>query len=320
MQVVNMGRSDLKVSQVALGGMSFGPEEWMVDSQLANQIITAAIDGGINYIDTANIYSGGKSEEIIGHVVKEYRDEIVLSTKVGGKFNDIHQGFGRKDLRYQLRESLKRLQTDYVDIYYLHTWFDSLNVDEISSTMDSFVREGKTSYLGLSNVLGYQLAEYDLTSMMEDLERPIIVQNHYNAVYREDEREVIPYCKKYKIAYSPFSPIAAGFLSGKYEKGSVSDTPRTRTYPVMKSRYFKEEDFNVLESMKSVASDMDVKPAQIAIAYTISKGFIPVLGATKVEHVEDAVAAASLTLKAEHIRRIEESYIPHPVIKGTAGY
>lgn len=321
MRRVRVGFSDLLVSQLCLGGMSFGDAaEWMVRGEEAKRIIEFAIDRGINFIDTANIYSHGKSEEIIGEVVKEYRDDVVISTKVGGKVSETHYGFSRKEIRNELRKSLRRIQTDYVDIYLLHIWFDHLDMLEVLRTLDALVNAGYIHYIGVSNFMGYQLAEFDTLARIYGLCRPVIVQNHYNAVYREDEREVIPYCRKHNISYSAFSPLAAGFLTGKYVRGVEPDSPRVRGYPVMKKRYFRDEDFDVLDVIKEIASEKDVKPAQIALAYVISKGFIPVFGATKLEHVSDAVEALDIKLSPDDIRRIEDKYKPHPVIKGTAGY
>ena len=220
----------------------------------------------------------------------------------------------------EIRNSLKNLRTDYIDIYFLHTIFDSVDFRDTARTLSNFISSGKAGYVGLSNFTGYQLAEfYTIMDMQENI-RPAIVQNHYNAVYREDERDVIPFCEKHGIAYSPFSPIAAGFLSGKYKKGSENETTRTKTYPVMKERYFSDADFDVLDSIEEIAKNRSINVSQLALAYVLNKGFIPVIGATKPEYLEDDMAALDIKLSKEEMELIEKRYIPHRIVKGTAGY
>ncbi len=320
MEYVNLGYTDLKVSRLCLGGMSFGSAAWMADRENSIKIIKKAIDYGINFIDTANIYSAGESEKIIGEALTGYRNELVISTKGGGKINDFVQGFSRPVLANELKNSIKNLRTDYVDIYFLHTIFDSVDLADTAKTLSDFVSSGRVGYAGLSNFAGYQVAEfYTILSIKENI-RPVIVQNHYNAVYREDERDTIAFCNRHHIAYSPFSPLAAGFLSGKYRRGENTETTRTKTYPVMKSRYFSDADFDVLESMEELAREKGIKISQLALAYILHKGFIPVIGATKLEYLDDDIEALKIRLSNSDIMRIEEKYIPHKIVKGTAGY
>ena len=320
MEYTKLGRTDLRVSKLCLGGMSFGKAKWMADPETSKKIIKKAIDYGINFIDTANLYSSGDSEKIIGEAITGYRNELVISTKGGGKINDFTQGFSRTVLVNEIRNSLKNLRTDYIDIYFLHTIFDSVDFRDTARTLSNFISSGKAGYVGLSNFTGYQLAEfYTIMDMQENI-RPAIVQNHYNAVYREDERDVIPFCEKHGIAYSPFSPIAAGFLSGKYKKGSENETTRTKTYPVMKERYFSDADFDVLDSIEEIAKNRSINVSQLALAYVLNKGFIPVIGATKPEYLEDDIAALDIKLSKEEMELIEKRYIPHRIVKGTAGY
>ena len=320
MEYTNLGYTDLKVSKLCLGGMSFGSAAWMADRQTSIKIIKKAIDYGINFIDTANIYSSGESEKIVGEAVSGYRSELVISTKGGGKINDFVQGFSRTVLGNELRNSIKNLRTDYVDIYFLHTIFDNVDFSDTAKTLSEFVSSGKVGYTGLSNFAGYQLAEFYTVMDLQENIRPVIVQNHYNAVYREDERDAINFCNKHHIAYSPFSPLAAGFLSGKYRRGENTETTRTRTYPVMKSRYFSNEDYDVLESMEEVARSKGISVSQLALAYILNKGFIPVIGATKPEYLDDDIEALKIKLGKDDIAAIEEKYKPHRIIKGTAGY
>ncbi len=320
MKYVNLGYTDLKVSELCLGGMSFGSSEWMANKDNADKIIKKAIDSGINFIDTANIYSGGESEKIIGEAIKGYRNGIVLSTKGGGKISNFYQGFSRTVLNFEIKESLKNLQTDYVDIYFLHTIFDDVDFDDTAKTLSHFIDHGYTMYTGLSNFTGYQMAEFYYISKLKYNFRPVILQNHYNAVYREDERDAVPFCRKHNISYSPFSPMAAGFLSGKYSRNGNNSTARTRTYPVMNKRYFHDCDFDVLESMETLAQEKGVKVSQLALAYVLSKGFIPVIGATKPEYIDDDLEALEIKLSDDDKNMIEKMYRPHPIIKGTAGY
>ncbi len=320
MEYTNLGYTDLRVSRLCLGGMSFGSSEWMVNGETARNIIKKAIDNGINFIDTANIYSNGESEKIIGDVLKDYRENLVISTKGGGKLSEFYQGFSRKVLSKEIEMSLKNLKTDYVDIYFMHTIFYSTDLNDLIKTLSDFIVSGKTHYIGLSNFPGSLLAEFYTISDLIYNFRPIIVQNHYNAVYREDERDVIPFCNSHGIAYSPFSPMAAGFLSGKYSRNGNNETTRTRSYPVMKSRYFKDFDFDVLDEINEIAREKDVKASQIALAYVLSKNFIPVIGVTKLEYLDDDIEALDIKLSSDDIKRIEEKYKPHNVINGTAGY
>ena len=320
MEYVNLGYTDLKVSRICLGGMSFGRAAWMADRENSIKIIKKAIDVGINFIDTANLYSSGESEKIIGEAITGYRNDLVISTKGGGKINNFVQGFSRTVLANELRTSIKNLRTDYVDIYFLHTIFDTVDFADTAKTLSDFVSSGKVGYVGASNFAGYQLAEFYTVLNLNENIRPVIVQNHYNAVYREDERDTIAFCNKHKIAYSPFSPLAAGFLSGKYKRGENIETTRTKTYPVMKSRYFSGPDFDVLESMKELALEKGVSVSQLALAYILYKGFIPVVGATKPEYLDDDIEALKIRLSNSDIIKIEEKYIPHKIVKGTAGY
>ncbi len=320
MRFIKLGSTDLNVSQIGIGGMSFGSAGWMVGIDKASEIIKRAVNMGINYIDTANIYSNGESEAIIGKITEEMKDDLVISTKVGGKVSDSHSGFSRKELEYQLKQSMKRLRTNSIDLYFLHTWFDSLNPSEIIDTLNDMVQNGSIMYYGLSNISGYQLATIDTMAHDKDKERPQIVQNHYNAIYREDERDVIPYCKLRSIAYSPFSPLAAGFLTGKYQRGKEPETVRSKEYPVMKQRYFHDNDFDVLDSIVEVSQELGITCAAVSIAYLLHKKFLPVIGVSNLEYLADVESAFELTLKKDHVDRIDRNYLPHSVAKGTAGY
>lgn len=320
MKFLRLGRSDLRVSSVGLGGFSFGKAGWMVGPEVAQRVFRRAVDIGINYIDTANVYSGGESERIIGKLIEGNRDNLILSTKVGGPMDDVHMGFSRKEMEMQIRHSLDRLRTDYLDIYLLHTWFDRLDIREIAGILDGLVKDGRTMYYGLSNVSGYQVAEFDTVAAERSMERPAIVQNHYNAVYREDERDVIPYCGMKSITYSPFSPLAAGFLSGKYRRGEEPDTVRSREYRIMTKRYFHDNDFDILDEITEVSSEQGATTTAVSLAYVMSRGFLPVVGISNPDHLDDVESAISINLSKEQSERIERNYRPHDVYMGTAGY
>ncbi|MEM0140350.1 MAG: aldo/keto reductase [Ferroplasma sp.] len=320
MEYIKLGYTDLNVSRLCLGGMSFGSSKWMANGDKAEKIIKKAIDVGINFIDTANIYSNGESEKIIGRAINGYRDKLVISTKGGGKISALEQGFSRPVLNHEINKSLENLQTGYVDIYFLHTIFDYVDFDDVATTLSNFISWGKTCYAGLSNFSGSQLAEFYEISNLKHNFKPAILQNHYNAVYREDERDAIPFCNKHKIAYSPFSPIAAGFLSGKYSRNGNNETVRTESYPAMKGRYFKAYDFDVLEAIEELSKQKGAKVSQVALAYILSKGFIPVIGATKPEYIDDDIEALDIKITDDDRRVIEKNYLPHAVINGTAGY
>ncbi len=319
MEYINLGKTNMKISKLCLGGMSFGNSEWMADRENSIKIIKKAIDYGINYIDTANIYSSGKSEEITGEAIDGH-DDIIISTKGAGKMDEFNSGFSRKNLIKALNGSLKRLKRDHVDIYFLHTFFDDVDINDVAKTYNKFIMDGTVYYPGLSNIAGYQLAEFYTAMNMRYNIKPEIVQNHYNVVYREDERDVIPFCSKKGITYSPFSPIAAGFLSGKYKRGENNESVRTKSYPVMKKRYFKDYDYDVLNKIMDVSIDSGTKPSQVALAYIIKKGFIPVIGVNKIEYLEDDINALDVKLTNENIKTIDSAYKPHEIIQGTAGY
>ncbi len=320
MRYLRLGHSDLSISSIGLGGFSFGTSGWMVGTETAAKILRRAVDLGINYVDTANVYSNGESEKIIGKITEGLREDLIISTKFGGPMSPHHQGFSRKEAEYQLRGSLGRLKTNYVDIFMPHTWFDHLDTGEMLRTLNGMVESGLTRYYGLSNPTSYQLAEADTLASERGIERPQIVQNHYNAIYREDERGVIPFSRIKGITYSPFSPLAAGFLSGKYEKGKDPDSVRSREYQLMRKRYFQENDFEIVEEIRKIAKELGTSLPSVSLAYLLKKGFLPIVGISNPKHLSDLEAAFNINLKDEHIRDIEDAYVPHAVRMGTAGY
>lgn len=320
MRYIKLGRTDLNISQIGLGGFSFGTSGWMVGAEAASVILKRARDLGINYIDTANVYSKGESESIIGKITDGTRNELIISTKFGGPMDEIHKGFSRKEAELQLSASLKRLRTHYVDIYMPHTWFEHLDAGEMVRTMNSFIERGQANYYGFSNPTSYQLVEADTIARERDLESPQVVQNHFNAVYREEERDVVPYCLSKSITFSPFSPLAAGFLTGKYQRGVEPDSVRSKEYKLMKDRYFQENDFDILDKVKEIGRDIDASPASVSLSFLLEKGFLPIVGISNPDHLEDVRRSLEINLKKEHMDSLDKIYKPHVPMRGTAGY
>ncbi len=317
MQYSILGKTNVKVSRIALGGMSFGTEPWMASREISKKIIAKAIDKGINFIDTADVYSEGESERIIGEAVSGNREELIIATKVGLEFgSEINStGLSRKRLYSQLNGSLKRLKTDYVDIYQLHRWDYNTDLREVLTTITDFISEGKVRYFGATSLYSYQIQRlYDM-AFYEGLERITYYSPRYNLAYREEEREGIPLCRELGIAIAPYSPLARGFLTGKYKRNEVPDTVRYRTDKYFPGGYFKPEDFDVLEALEEVAKQKGAKPSQIALAWLFNKPWITsvLLGATKPEYIDDAVEALDIKLDKHDVELLEKPYKPHEV-------
>ena len=289
----------------------------MLEIDEARPIIEKAIDLGVNFFDTANAYSRGRSEEILGEIIKGRRDDLVVATKVYFPMSDRpnDRGLSRLHIMRQIDGSLKRLGTDHVDLYQIHRWDYETPIEETIRTLDDLVRMGKTLYVGASSMYAWQFSKALWTSDRLGLTRFISMQNHYNLCYREEEREMIPLCRDQGIGLTPWSPLARGFLTGKYKRGVTPNSIRYRTDPNLAERFFKPEDFDVLEEVLRVADEKDATPSQIALAWLFHKGVTaPVIGATKVQHVEEAVEALSVRLEPDDIRRLEAPYKPHPIM------
>ncbi len=318
MEYVRLGSAGVKVSRICLGTMSFGnSEEWMVEIDKAKPILNRALDLGVDFFDTANVYSKGRSEEILGELLKGRRDDVVLATKVrleaGQGPNDI--GLSRHHILAQVRRSLKRLQTDRIDLYQIHRWDYETPIDETLLALDYLIKRGMVEYIGASSMFAWQLAKALYISDLLHATRFVSIQNHYNLCYREEEREMIPLCKDQGLAVLPWSPLARGFLTGKYTRGKAPDSARYRTDKYMAERFFRPEDFDVLERVEEVAKEKGVTPSQIALAWLRHKGVnAPIIGATRVEHVEEAVESLSVQLSSDDMKRLEEPYKPHPIL------
>lgn len=323
MEYVNLGSAGVKVSRICLGCMSFGNDNgWKLELAEARPLVQKAVDLGINFFDTANVYSVGRSEEITGECLKGYRDDVVLATKVWGTMgkgpND--SGLSRLHIMRQVKASLRRLQTDHIDLYQIHRWDSTTPIEETLTTLNDIVRQGMARYIGASNTYAWQLMKALHTSEKLGLEKFVSIQNHYNLAYREEEREMIPLCKETGVAVIPWSPLGRGFLTGKYKRG---ETPKTVRYEnermygrnLLADRYFRPEDFDIVETVVAMAREKGVSPSQIAIAWLLRKGVTaPIIGATKAQHIEEAVEALGVKLDSDDIKRLEEPYKPHPVI------
>jgi 1-deoxyxylulose-5-phosphate synthase len=311
----------MKVSRICLGTMSFGNESgWMLELEAAKPILKRSLDLGINFYDTANSYSSGRSEEIVGELLKDVRDDIVLATKVrsvvGEGVND--SGLSRYHIMREVDKSLRRLQTDRIDLYQIHRWDYETPIAETLQALDDLVHSGKVRYIGASSMFAWQFAKALYTSDLLKISRFVSMQDHYSLAYREEEREMIPLCKDQNIAVIPFSPLARGFLSGKYRRGDTPDTPRYQGDHLLPERFFRPEDFDVAERTEEVAKEKGVTPSQVALSWLLHKGVTaPIIGATKVQHVEEAVAALEVKLTADDMKRLEEPYKLHPIIAHT---
>lgn len=320
---VKLGAAGLKVSNICLGTMSFGSKEWQrwtIDERTSRNIVKTALELGINFFDTADVYSNGASEEILGRSLREFarRDQVVIATKVNGPMgsgpND--RGLSRKHIFDAAEASLKRLGVDCIDLYQIHRWDYEVPIEETLCALHDLVRSGKVRYIGASSMFAWEFAKSLYRSDASGYTRFVSMQNHYNLVYREEEREMIPLCKEEGVALLPWSPLARGFLAGNRSRAGAGETLRAKTDEYAHRLYYRESDFSVADRALELARRRGVKPVQIALAWMMSKPWItsPVVGATSVEHIKDAVAALGISLTSEEVSFLEEPYIPHPVL------
>ena len=319
MEYVNLGDTGLRVSRVCLGMMSFGKHEsreWALDETAAEPIVRRAVDGGVIFFDTADVYNGGQSEVVTGRLLRKLfgtREEYVVATKVRGKTMPGQNGGGlsRKHILASIDASLQRLELDYVDLYQIHRWDDATPIDETMDALDDVVRAGKARYIGASSMYAWQFAKAQNAGPT-----PFVsMQNHYNLIYREEEREMIPQCLDQGVGVLPWSPLARGLLAGSRTSSGEQLTTRAKSDPFLDSLYRPELDIPVIDHVAEVAAEAGVSSAQVALAWLMHKPGVtaPIVGSTKVEHVEDALAAESLSLSDEQIARLEEPYVAHPI-------
>ena len=303
---------------MSFGGPDSEGYEWTIGYEDSKKIIDRAVDLGINFFDTADVYSNGRSEQIVGKALEGRRDDVILATKVGLPTGEGpgDRGLGRKHVRRNLSRSLANLRTDRVDLYQIHRWDYNTPIEKVLGTLTEAVREGKVDYLGGSSMWAWQFAKSLYTSDRLGLERFRTMQDHYNLAYREEEREMIPLCREEGIPILPWSPLGRGFLTGKYRRRAKPATIRYKADAYLGRRYFRPEDFDVVERLEEVASEKGLKPAQLALAWLISKKEVaaPIIGPTKLEQLEELVVGAEVHLKASDAKRLEEPYRTHPVL------
>ena len=298
--------------------MSFGNSEaWMIEIDKAKQIVKRALDLGVNFYDTANVYSNGRSEEIVGELLKDHRDDVVLASKVRLPTGEgpNREGLSRYHIMSQVKKSLRRLQTERIDLYQIHRWDYATPIEETLHTLGDLVHQGMVNYIGASSMWAWQFAKALYTSDKLGLARFVSMQNHYSLCYREEEREMIPLCKDQGIGLLPWSPLARGFLTGRYKRGKTPESSRYRADKYFAERFFRPEDFDVVERAEEIAKEKDATTAQIALAWLLYKGVnAPIFGATKVEHLEEAVASVDIKLSEDDVKRLEEPYKPHRIL------
>jgi len=325
MEYVRLGSTGLKVSRICLGCMSYGSSKWrpwVLDEDAAKPFIRLALERGINFFDTADIYSLGASETVLGRALKEFsqrRSDVVIATKVNSKMGEgpNEKGLSRKHIMDSIDASLKRLGTDYVDLYQIHRWDAETPIEETLDALDDVVRAGKTRYIGASSMFAWQFSRALHVSDSRGFSRFVSMQNHYNLVYREEEREMIPLCRAEGIGLIPWSPMARGFLAGnRVPEGKQGETVRAKSDDFAQSLYFQPDDFAVAERAREVAAMRNVKPAQVALAWIATRPGVtaPIVGATKPGHLEEAIAALDIALDAEEVKKLEEPYRPHGVL------
>lgn len=322
MEYIKFGNTGMDVSRLCLGGMSFGDSEkwihqWVLNEDKSRPIIKKALELGINFFDTANVYSGGTSEEILGRALKDYanRDEIVIATKVHGQMHKGPNGSGlsRKAIMSEIDKSLKRLGTDYVDLYIIHRWDYNTPIEETMEALHDVVKAGKARYIGASSMAAYQFQKALYVAEKNGWTKFVSMQNHYNLLYREEEREMMPLCIEEKIAVTPYSPLAAGRLT----RDLAEKTYRSETDEIAKFKYDTTADTDrlVVEIVAELAKKRGVPRAQIALAWLLHKEPItaPIIGATKISHLEDGIGSLDVKLTPEEISLLEEPYVPHAV-------
>ena len=323
MEYVRLGQTGLKVSKICLGCMSFGNEaDWMVDGDGAKQVLRRAWDLGINFFDTANVYSNGRSEEILGEFLGGFREDAVVATKVRGEMGPgvNKKGLSRTHVMWQVDQSLRRLKTGYIDLYQIHRWDYDTPIEETLSTLTDLVRDGRVRYIGASSMWAWQFAKALYTSDMEGYARFVSMQNLYNLLYREEEREMIPLCRTEGIGLIPWSPTAGGFLSGKYfENGrlvtSEKDSRRLAPGSIGHSRYVGKPQTDVIVGrVVEVAERLGATPNQVALGWLLRRGVTAlIIGTSKVQHLEEMVGSLDVKISEEDAKYLEEPYVPLPV-------
>ena len=321
MEYVRLGTTGLKVSRICLGTMTYGTPKWrpwVLDEEASRPFIARALEHGINFFDTADMYSRGESERVLGRALKALtaRDQVVVATKAfyPAATDGVNaKGLSRKHLFDAIDASLQRLGTDYVDLYQIHRFDYETPIDETLEALHDIVKAGKARYIGASSMFAWQFMRMLATSDAHGWTRFVAMQNHYNLIYREEEREMLPLCREEGIGVIPWSPLARGFLSGNRKRGDrTADTIRSKTDQYATELYHSDADYEIADRVTGLAAERGVKPTQIALAWLLAKPGVtaPIVGASKLPHLEDAIGAVDLRLSEAEIARLEEPYRP----------
>ena len=324
MEYLNLGRTGLKVSRLCLGAMTYGSKQWrpwVLEEEEARPFLRRALELGIDFIDTADMYSVGVSEEIVGRAVRDFgpgRDRVVIATKVFNPMGDDpnQRGLSRKHIMHSIDDSLRRLGTDYVDLYQIHRFDYQTPIEETIAALDDIVRAGKARYIGASAMFAWQFAKMLYTADRMGRTRFVSMQNYYNVAYREEEREMLPLCRAEGIGVIPFSPLARGFVTGNRRIEDLGETVRAKTDEFSRKQYYRPQDFAVVDAVSAVAKSRGVSNAQVALAWVLHQPGVtaPIVGASKLQHLEEAVAAVSLKLDAEELKALASPYQPREIL------
>ena len=319
MELVRLGQTGLKVSRICLGTMTYGDpkwRDWVLTEEASRPFLKRALEAGINFFDTADIYSNGASEAVVGRALKDFadkRESYVLATKVFFPVDGRHGGLSRKHIMHAIDDSLRRLGTDYVDLYQIHRFDNHTPVEESVEALHDVVKSGKARYIGASSMHAWQFAKYLAAADKMGMTKFVSMQNFYNLVYREEEREMLPLCRDAGIGVIPWSPLARGFLGRTHAHALDRQTARAKSDNVLDMQ-FGDADLETLRRMEEIGARRGAANAQIAIAWLLAKGVAaPIIGASKMSHLEDAIAAASIVLTDEEVKYLEEPYRPKPV-------
>lgn len=323
MEYTNLGNSGLKVSRICLGMMTYGTSkwrDWVLDEEDSRPFIKKALEQGINFFDTADAYSLGVSEEVLGRAIKDFarRDEVVIASKVffpmGNKPNQ--GGLSRVHILNAIDDSLLRLGMDYVDLYQIHRWDPDTPIEETLEALHEVVKSGRARYIGASSMYAWQFSKTLYLADLHGWTRFISMQNHYNLVYREEEREMIPLCLSEGVGLIPWSPLARGFLSGTRSRQGWGQTTRAKSDDFAHEMYYQEGDFKIVERVVELAKKRDATPSQIALAWVLHEPGVvaPIIGASKMSHLEEDIAALEIELSTDEMAYLEEPYQPHPVL------
>jgi 1-deoxyxylulose-5-phosphate synthase len=319
MEVRRLGRAGLKVSRLGLGAMGFGDRawrSWVLDLEQSRAVFRRAVEAGINFIDTCDYYSNGVSEEIVGALVAEHgnRDELLIATKVGNPMGrgPNARGFSRKHIIEAAEASLRRLRVECIDLYQTHIWDPASNLEEMVEAFDHLVRVGKVLYVGITDMPFWQFATACFHADRHGLARFASVQNHYNLLWRDDERELLPFCRAQGIGLIPYSPMARGFLCGRARRQDATRTERAKTDDYTYKLYGRDADETLVDRVAEIAASRGVSPAEVALAWVLQQPGItaPIIGATQPDHVDAAVTALGMQLSMEELRRLDEPYVP----------